>query len=142
MSGLDLWIEGTGGQPGATVTLSRGSPVTVGSHTYRYATGGLFGNGAFVTGTIDVEVDGVAAQIHFQVDGCPGPLGGDAGDSTTFVANVKRQRAGCAGCTPDTVVRTYALMQSTEGGVTYRFVDTAAPAGCGFGIDLMKFELR
>jgi len=142
---VDLWIEGSGGAPSQSVTLLTNSAATTGGHTYVNRGYGLFTNGVAsgvvgaVYGDIGIEVDGVADQIRFRIEGCLAPVG-DAGQIFALSSTLRRQQAGCDACAPVTVDRTYDVTRSSTG--VYRFVDSSPAAGCGFRVDLTQFTLN
>jgi hypothetical protein len=138
-SEVDVWIAdaaATGG--GFRLTLNSAGPVTAGGHSYRFSNSdALFGTGSVdgvsmvVTGYVELSVDGQAAQIRFDVNGC-GQQGMPPGQ---FAAQVKRTR----GASSETVLRAYSVTMPGS-GATYQLTNVQAPSGCAVGVDLMGIK--
>jgi hypothetical protein len=135
---------------GSTLLLTPNQDLVANNHTYRLTgAGSLFGTGLVdgvslvASGYIEIEVDSVAAKIRFDIAGCASPLGsGTALGEYSYSARVSRQVAGCASCTPDTVLRNFTVTETNaQGSTSYTFENGSAPAGCSIGVDLIRFTL-
>jgi hypothetical protein len=134
-----LWIEdGTAatGAGGYVVTLTGNQSVTAGGHNYSYSVANsLFGDGGYYFGYLEIGVDGAAAQIRFDVQGCPTSTGDDI---IGFSARVGRQRLNHFP-TEDVVSRSFSITAAPN--YSYTFTNRQSPASCGLGIDLLGWTL-